>query len=82
MWCGDRICSGQRRCTGRLQALLALPAPRYRHHPLVHGADGRKLAKSMQATAFRPRAQGVTPHDIRRRGRLPGMMLRRRLIRR
>jgi glutamyl-Q tRNA(Asp) synthetase len=55
-----------------LQALLALPAPRYRHHPLVLGADGRKLAKSTQATALRDlRAQGVTPHDIRRRVGLP-----------
>lgn len=28
-----------------LQALLALPTPAYRHHPLIVGADGRRLAK-------------------------------------
>lgn len=28
-----------------LQALLALPVPRWHHHPLIAGADGRRLAK-------------------------------------
>lgn len=28
-----------------LQALLALPTPRYHHHPLLLGGDGRRLAK-------------------------------------
>jgi glutamyl-Q tRNA(Asp) synthetase len=28
-----------------LQALLGLPAPRYHHHPLILGADGKRLAK-------------------------------------
>ena len=28
-----------------LQALLGLPTPRYRHHPLLAGADGERLAK-------------------------------------
>lgn len=28
-----------------LQALLDLPTPRYRHHPLLTGADGQRLAK-------------------------------------
>ncbi|HEX8574536.1 MAG TPA: tRNA glutamyl-Q(34) synthetase GluQRS [Allosphingosinicella sp.] len=28
-----------------LQALLGLPVPRYHHHPLLLGADGRRLAK-------------------------------------
>ena len=28
-----------------LQALLGLPTPRYHHHPLLTGADGRRLAK-------------------------------------
>ncbi len=28
-----------------LQALLGLPVPAYHHHPLVTGADGRRLAK-------------------------------------
>ncbi len=29
-----------------LQALLGLPQPLYWHHPLIHGPDGKKLAKS------------------------------------
>jgi glutamyl-Q tRNA(Asp) synthetase len=50
-----------------LQALLGLHAPHYHHHRLVHDAEGRKLAKSSQATALRElRAQGKTPEDIRR----------------
>lgn len=50
-----------------LQALLGLPGPRYRHHRLILGEDGRKLSKSMQATALRSlRAGGATPADIRR----------------
>jgi len=28
-----------------LQALLGLPTPRYHHHPLILGADGKRLAK-------------------------------------
>jgi glutamyl-Q tRNA(Asp) synthetase len=50
-----------------LQSLLDLPAPRYHHHRLLLGADGRKLSKSTQATALRAlRAGGATPDDIRR----------------
>jgi glutamyl-Q tRNA(Asp) synthetase len=50
-----------------LQALLALPAPTYRHHRLVLDQDGRKLSKSTRATALRAlRQQGATPADIRR----------------
>jgi glutamyl-Q tRNA(Asp) synthetase len=50
-----------------LQELLGLPAPIYHHHRLVLDADGRKLAKSTQATALRElRRQGATPADIRR----------------
>lgn len=50
-----------------LQALLSLPVPHYRHHRLVLGADGRKLAKSTRSTALRElRAQGATPAAIRR----------------
>ena len=50
-----------------LQALLGLPAPRYRHHPLILDADGKKLSKSTQATGLRElRAQGKSPVDIRR----------------
>ena len=50
-----------------LQALLGLPAPNYRHHRLILDAEGRKLAKSTQATGLRElRAQGVTAGDIRK----------------
>jgi glutamyl-Q tRNA(Asp) synthetase len=49
-----------------LQALLGLPAPRYRHHRLILDANGRKLSKSTHATGLRElRAQGKTPVDIR-----------------
>jgi glutamyl-Q tRNA(Asp) synthetase len=50
-----------------LQQLLALPAPIYHHHRLIRDADGRKLAKSTNATGLRElRAQGATPADIRK----------------
>jgi glutamyl-Q tRNA(Asp) synthetase len=50
-----------------LQALLGLPAPRYRHHRLIFDADGKKLSKSTAATGLRElRAQGLRPADIRR----------------
>jgi glutamyl-Q tRNA(Asp) synthetase len=50
-----------------LQALLGLPEPAYHHHRLVLDADGRKLAKSTQATSLRDlRAAGAAPVDIRR----------------
>ena len=49
-----------------LQALLGLPAPRYRHHRLLLDADGNKLSKSTQATGLRElRARDKTPADIR-----------------
>jgi glutamyl-Q tRNA(Asp) synthetase len=48
-----------------LQTLLDLPAPRYRHHRLVLGADGRKLSKSAGSPSLRDlRAQGRTPDDL------------------
>ena len=50
-----------------LQALLALPAPRYRHHRLVLDADGGKLAKSRGSpTLCSLRANGVTAEAVRR----------------
>jgi glutamyl-Q tRNA(Asp) synthetase len=50
-----------------LQQLLGLPAPIYHHHRLILDADGKKLAKSTQATGLRElRAQGVEPGDIRK----------------
>jgi glutamyl-Q tRNA(Asp) synthetase len=51
-----------------LQVLLGLPEPRYHHHALILGADGRKLSKSTHATALRElRAAGATPEAVRRR---------------
>ena len=50
-----------------LQALLDLPQPAYRHHPLLLDATGQKLSKSTNATGLRElRAEGATPADIRR----------------
>jgi glutamyl-Q tRNA(Asp) synthetase len=49
-----------------LQALLGLPQPAYRHHPLVLDGAGQKLSKSTKATALRElRARGATPVDVR-----------------
>jgi glutamyl-Q tRNA(Asp) synthetase len=49
-----------------LQALLDLPTPRYRHHPLLLGPDGKRLAKRNGAPALQAlRDQGLT----RRRSR-------------
>ena len=51
-----------------LQHLLGLPAPVYRHHPLVRDAAGHKLSKSTQATGLRQlRVDGVMPAAIRQR---------------
>jgi glutamyl-Q tRNA(Asp) synthetase len=48
-----------------LQALLALPAPRYRHHPLLTDAAGRRLAKRDGAPTIRSmRQQGMSPAGI------------------
>ncbi len=50
-----------------LQALLGLPQPVYRHHPLITDETGRKLAKSAGDTSIRSlRTAGVTAADIRR----------------
>lgn len=50
-----------------LQELLGLPAPRYLHHDLILGDDGRKLSKSRGDTSLAAlRAAGLTPADIRR----------------
>lgn len=49
-----------------LQALLGLPRPLYRHHRLVLGADGKRLAKRDHSAALRAlRAAGKNPGDIR-----------------
>jgi glutamyl-Q tRNA(Asp) synthetase len=58
-----------------LQALLDLPSPTYRHHPLLMGADGRRLAKRDGAIALADlRAQGIAPAQLAddlRGGRFP-----------
>lgn len=58
-----------------LQALLGLPVPLYRHHRLLAGTDGRKLAKSEGAAALAGlRAQGVVGPSLLenlRKGLLP-----------
>jgi glutamyl-Q tRNA(Asp) synthetase len=49
-----------------LQRILDLPEPRYFHHDLVLGPDGRKLSKSNGDTALHDlRQAGKTPEDIR-----------------
>ncbi len=48
-----------------LQALLDLPTPRYRHHPLLTDAAGRRLAKREGAPTIRwMRQQGMSPAEI------------------
>ncbi|MBA3896719.1 MAG: tRNA glutamyl-Q(34) synthetase GluQRS [Sphingomonadaceae bacterium] len=58
-----------------LQALLELPTPRYHHHPLVLGPDGKRLAKRTPgATLADLRASGADPAALvagLRAGRLP-----------
>lgn len=50
-----------------LQELLGLPAPVYRHHRLILGADGRKLSKSEGDAGLSVlRRQGLTSADVRR----------------
>lgn len=50
-----------------LQTLLDLPAPTYRHHPLLVGPDGKRYAKRDHAQTLREiRQSGVTPEDLRR----------------
>jgi glutamyl-Q tRNA(Asp) synthetase len=48
-----------------LQALLGLPRPRYRHHPLLTDDAGRRLAKREGAPTIRAmRAAGMTPDQV------------------
>jgi glutamyl-Q tRNA(Asp) synthetase len=48
-----------------LQALLGLPTPRYRHHPLLSDAAGRRLAKRDGAPTIRSmREKGITPREV------------------
>jgi glutamyl-Q tRNA(Asp) synthetase len=48
-----------------LQAVLGLPTPQYRHHPLLTDAEGRRLAKRDRALSIRAMRQaGMTPAAI------------------
>ena len=50
-----------------LQALLGLPEPTYRHHPLLLGPDGKRLAKRNGAEPLAAlRDAGVAPEEVRR----------------
>ena len=49
-----------------LQALLDLPTPNYRHHRLLLGPDGKRLAKRNGAESLRDlRARGLTPREVK-----------------
>jgi glutamyl-Q tRNA(Asp) synthetase len=49
-----------------LQALIDLPTPIYRHHPLLLGPDGKRYAKrDKSVTLGEIRASGVTPEALR-----------------
>ncbi len=49
-----------------LQKLLELPQPVYRHHQLILGEDGKRLAKRDQAATLSAlRESGKTPADVR-----------------
>lgn len=48
-----------------LQTLLGWPEPRYAHHPMLLGPDGRRLAKRDHATTIRDlREAGATPSGL------------------
>jgi glutamyl-Q tRNA(Asp) synthetase len=50
-----------------LQALLGLPTPVYRHHPLLLREDGKRFAKRDTAETLRElRAAGADPAELRR----------------
>ncbi|CDX57853.1 Glutamyl-Q tRNA(Asp) synthetase [Mesorhizobium plurifarium] len=50
-----------------LQELLGLSPPRYFHHRLILGPDGRKLSKSFKDTGLAAlREAGVSPQDVKR----------------
>ena len=49
-----------------LQALLDLPVPRWHHHPLLNGPDGKRLAKRDGAPSIRSlRERGLSPEEVR-----------------
>ncbi len=61
-----------------LQALLGLPTPRYRHHPLVRDEQGARLAKRDNAPSLADlRTQGWTADQVHARiGRMPDVLIR------
>jgi len=58
-----------------LQALLGVPTPRYHHHPLLIGPNGKRLAKRNGAMPLAElRADGADPAQLLaalRRGQVP-----------
>jgi glutamyl-Q tRNA(Asp) synthetase len=49
-----------------LQTLLGLPTPIYRHHPLLMGPDGKRLAKrDLTQTLQDLRRQGLSADHLR-----------------
>jgi len=56
-----------------LQALLDLPVPRWHHHPLLTGPDGKRLAKRDGAPSIRSlRERGLSPEEVRASALFPG----------
>ena len=48
-----------------LQALMGWPEPRYAHHPLLLGPDGKRLAKRDGAKPVRQLLrEGLSPREI------------------
>ena len=68
MSCAAATCLPPPPSSGCLQKLSACPQPRYFHHRLIVGPDGRKLSKSERDTGLAAlRAAGLTPADVRAR---------------
>ena len=66
MSCAAGICLPPPPCSGSCRCMLGLPEPRYFHHRLIVGPDGRKLSKSNRDTGIAAlRAAGLTPADVR-----------------
>jgi glutamyl-Q tRNA(Asp) synthetase len=50
-----------------LQALMGWPAPRYAHHRVLTDTTGQRFSKRDRAATVRAlRAEGYSPHDVRR----------------
>ncbi len=56
-----------------LQVLLGWPAPRYAHHALLLGPDGKRFSKRNRAPSLRAmRDAGATPREVQVRAGFPG----------